>query len=365
MNKNNYEYFNTNERWFYNPYQNYNFLPNYFKIDIYRKNYYSATNYKFKKSYFWITIAIFYGLFFLFSIAQTFNTIFPEFSNSINNYRIIRHQSFLFVRYYFPFIAGILWMFYLIQKLNKTFLTSGIFTIFMYNFVTTSTGILLIWSSDFASFYQTYGNWFHVINLLIIIVIAMIYVKDIKRSLLIIFIPYTQVDNYYNNNKNSNKFLTSKKNIWSYFSWTLLLIFILFLVMWYFIAGASNILANFITRFISIVKNSNQESINSSLSTNIFWLKTLPTIILVVIMAPLVEEIVFRLGLNSLGNNNWSSIFFSGLIFGLIHTHSDGLFNILLYSSFGFVSGLAYVYTGNIWTVILMHFTNNFLSILV
>ncbi|MDD2504964.1 MAG: CPBP family intramembrane metalloprotease, partial [Bacilli bacterium] len=89
-----------------------------------------------------------------------------------------------------------------------------------------------------------------------------------------------------------------------------------------------------------------------------------------VIIAPFIEEVIFRLGFKKVIKNKVLFILISGLIFGLMHIipSSLSLFVLMLqsiiYISLGVV--LAYIYEKekNIYLVIIPHALNNLLGIL-
>ena len=82
------------------------------------------------------------------------------------------------------------------------------------------------------------------------------------------------------------------------------------------------------------------------------------------IMAPICEELLFRGIFMSyfFKNYAWCAIFFSGLVFGLIHVHAgDNYLVPLLYCSIGWILAYSYRKTNNILVSITIHFLNNFL----
>ena len=112
------------------------------------------------------------------------------------------------------------------------------------------------------------------------------------------------------------------------------------------------IIISFITKTINV----NQTTIN-----NLSKLIAFP---LVVIYAPIVEELIFRESLRKIIHNKVLFIIVSAIIFGLLHTvHEQGLVNTLVcaipYMVIG--GGLAYTYTNtnNITNTIALHFTQN------
>jgi len=89
-----------------------------------------------------------------------------------------------------------------------------------------------------------------------------------------------------------------------------------------------------------------------------------------VCLAPIYEEILFRLGFKKCINNKWLFIIVSGTLFGLIHIFPTDLsLGVALTQSITYVAMgllLAYYYQkfDNIFYSILLHFYNNLLSII-
>lgn len=90
-----------------------------------------------------------------------------------------------------------------------------------------------------------------------------------------------------------------------------------------------------------------------------------------VVLAPFLEEIIFRLGFKKVINNKWLYILISGLIFGLMHifpTDIDlalALTQSIVFVAMGLALGAMYWKRPNIWIVIIVHGLNNLLSMLV
>lgn len=91
-------------------------------------------------------------------------------------------------------------------------------------------------------------------------------------------------------------------------------------------------------------------------------------IIIMVILAPALEEIVFRLNLKRLFKNKYAFCIMSALLFGgmhLIGAAGKELLYIIPYGSLGFFFAKAYYETDNIYTSILAHMFHNGLSVLI
>lgn len=90
-------------------------------------------------------------------------------------------------------------------------------------------------------------------------------------------------------------------------------------------------------------------------------------ILLMSIVAPALEEIVFRLNIKKAIKNKYIFCIISGLLFGGMHLLSASslkeLLFIIPYGSLGFFFAKAYYETDNIYTSIIMHMFHNSLSI--
>ena len=87
------------------------------------------------------------------------------------------------------------------------------------------------------------------------------------------------------------------------------------------------------------------------------------------ILAPFMEELLFRGIIRKVFNNGYLFIIISGLIFGILHVIDDfkspkELLYILVYSVLGFFMAGVYKKTNNIFTNMLFHFTQNALAVL-
>lgn len=86
-----------------------------------------------------------------------------------------------------------------------------------------------------------------------------------------------------------------------------------------------------------------------------------------VIIAPFLEEIIFRVSLKRVFNNKYIYAVFSGIIFGLMHAISGSptwldLVYIIPYGALGFAFGLMYAETDNVFTSVIMHALHNLMS---
>ncbi len=130
---------------------------------------------------------------------------------------------------------------------------------------------------------------------------------------------------------------------------------------------ASTITAIVVSAFKSnVITSLNQAAIVAQLTSKYGFL----TIIAVVALGPIVEEIIFRKSLFSLIKNQWIALVVSSLLFGLIHVTSEFSFanfiiNLIPYLVSGFTLGLIYIYNKkNIWLSIFAHIITNLISVL-
>ncbi len=117
----------------------------------------------------------------------------------------------------------------------------------------------------------------------------------------------------------------------------------------------SNVIIGLFTKAQAVNEESVQELIHSSKYLSLFT---------VGIMAPIIEELVFRKSFRDIFKNNAIFIFASGLIFGGLHvvlslsSWWDFLY-IIPYSSLGIAFAYMYVKTDNIYTSIFIHMIHN------
>lgn len=91
------------------------------------------------------------------------------------------------------------------------------------------------------------------------------------------------------------------------------------------------------------------------------------SVLLMAIVAPILEEVVFRLNIKKAFKNKYVFCIVSGLLFGGMHllssTSLKELLYIIPYGSLGFFFAKAYYETDNIYTSIIAHMFHNSLSI--
>ncbi len=142
---------------------------------------------------------------------------------------------------------------------------------------------------------------------------------------------------------NKNKFVYFKK----YFKY------------WFFII-AGIIITNIIITFISGKGLSgNEEEVRETLMSNPIYLW-----ISAVIIAPFLEEFVFRLSFKNIFNNKWTFILLSGITFGAFHLIGNvgGLIDLLYLIPYS-IPGCIFAYilydSKNIYTTVFLHMFHN------
>lgn len=202
-------------------------------------------------------------------------------------------------------------------------------------FSSTASEFLSIFGINFFKLNTTIQNTYLVFyQLSLTLIIIYIYRKD--------FIP------------NFKDFFKNKKNyLDEYFKYWI----IMFILM-----NVSNII---ITKFTTtLIPNNQKEIINDLLGIPIY------TIIITLFIAPILEELVFRLTFRKIfAKTNFLFIFFSGLLFGSLHVLGtlnsliDLLF-IIPYSIPGFIFAYVYTKSKNIFVPISLHFIHNGLMLI-
>ncbi len=160
--------------------------------------------------------------------------------------------------------------------------------------------------------------------------------------LLVISIPFvpTLIDNFKNFKKDN------LKNAYKNWFWGLLIMYI------------SNIIIITITKGIAS---------NESYNRDILFQSPIFAITVMVFIAPMIEELIFRLSLKDIFKNKWIYATVSGLIFGLMHmttiTRPIELLYTISYGSLGFFFAKSVYETDNIFSSIIAHMTHNGLII--
>ena len=127
-----------------------------------------------------------------------------------------------------------------------------------------------------------------------------------------------------------------------------------------FIMITSNII------LISLFKLGN--SVNEQANIELIKRSMLFQVPITIIMAPFIEELVFRESFNKLSNNKHIYAFTTGLIFGFVHVISSldnplGILYLIPYSSMGIAFGYLYKKTDTIFSSLFMHMIHNAITI--
>ncbi len=177
------------------------------------------------------------------------------------------------------------------------------------------------------------------IELIMFVVVLLFYKKYLKKDLVLFKL-------------NKRDYI---KKIISYF--------LIFLIVKYGVAIFSSLLLVMLGS--DLVTSENQEAV-------VALAKTMPFMMMIStsLLAPFVEEGIFRLGIKKVINNKYLFILVSGLIFGFMHIFPTELpLYVALIESLNYVTMgllLAYIYneTDNIYVVVIIHALNNLLSML-
>jgi len=172
------------------------------------------------------------------------------------------------------------------------------------------------------------------------------YISEILINIsfmLIIYLIYRKEINY----EFKNYFKNFKKNFTFGFKFWILGLILM-------------IVSNLIIQHIYPSTASNEDAVQESLK-----LFPVYTVFASCILAPFVEEMIFRKCLGKVFNNNTIFIIASGLLFGLAHTlasigvGTSQLLYIIPYGLFGSVFAYMYRKTNNIFTSMTFHFIHN------
>lgn len=133
----------------------------------------------------------------------------------------------------------------------------------------------------------------------------------------------------------------------------------------YLISMAFMLISNVAIRLYTGLENAtNQLELNEAFKKN-----PLLVIVLAVLVAPFMEELLFRGIFRKIFNNKYAFIISSSILFGALHVIDDfktpqELLFILSYSILGFFLGTIYEKTNNIFANIMFHFVQNSIAIL-
>ena len=169
-------------------------------------------------------------------------------------------------------------------------------------------------------------------EILILLTVIFIYLKTIVND----FIDYKQNIKYYIDN---------------------------YLKYWFLNLGLMMITNIIIINITNINSSTNQEYI-----TKLLGKYPLYTIVATILIAPLTEELIFRLNIRKIFKNNIIFIITSGLVFGALHltvaTSFKELLFIIPYSIPGFIFAYTLTKSKNIFVPISLHTMHNTLMIL-
>ncbi len=169
-------------------------------------------------------------------------------------------------------------------------------------------------------------------EILILLTVIFIYLKTIVND----FIDYKQNIKYYIDN---------------------------YLKYWFLNLGLMMITNIIIINITNINSSTNQEYI-----TKLLGKYPLYTIVATILIAPLTEELIFRLNIRKIFKNNIIFIITSGLVFGALHltvaTSIKELLFIIPYSIPGFIFAYTLTKSKNIFVPISLHTMHNTLMIL-
>ena len=114
---------------------------------------------------------------------------------------------------------------------------------------------------------------------------------------------------------------------------------------------------------ISIMLISKDIATNESYNRSLLFSSPIYAITVMVFVAPILEEIIFRLSLKDIFKSKWIYALVSGLIFGLLHltsaTSPIELLFVIPYGALGFFFAKSVYETNNIWSSMLTHITHN------
>jgi len=137
-------------------------------------------------------------------------------------------------------------------------------------------------------------------------------------------------------------------------------------IKYWFIMLGLMVISNYIITFFTTTNISqNQQSINETLTNSPIY-----ATFLTILIAPILEELVFRLSFRKMFvHTNILFIFFSGLFFGMMHVLGglESLIDLLFiipYSIPGFIFAYLYVKTKNIFVPISLHCLHNSVMLL-
>ena len=187
--------------------------------------------------------------------------------------------------------------------------------------------------------YTDYGYLDTLVELIFALIVYILYRKYFNKD-------YNEFENNFKNNIN---------DIFKFFA--------IFFVL--------KIISSVVTSIIGYIFDMNiLESENQNIIVKITEKTPILMLISTVILAPIVEEGIFRLGLRKIIKNDYLFILISGLVFGFMHifptdlSMSIALTYSITYVTMGFYLAYIYVEKDNIWINILIHSLNNLISMI-
>lgn len=113
---------------------------------------------------------------------------------------------------------------------------------------------------------------------------------------------------------------------------------------------------------IQMTNSGSVDSINQQTAEAIFQSSPFLMGVTATLLAPIAEEFVFRVSIINLMPIPWLGLVLSTLLFGWMHVAAGGDYmHILPYGISGFILGVAYLKSDNVWYPIGIHLGNNLL----
>lgn len=180
------------------------------------------------------------------------------------------------------------------------------------------------------------------------------FIKDKKILTLLTYTLCTLFFLFYYQKELIKEWKTFRKNFLAFLKKALL---------YWLIATIIMIVSNRILSFFSIPLINQEENIN--------LIKEMPLIetIILIILTPIMEEIVFRKSFNKAFNNNSSYLLFTSLLFAFLHIVTSlqnplALLYLIPFTSLGFAFGFTYKKTNNVFPSIFIHAFHNIITLI-
>ncbi|MFT9003669.1 MAG: type II CAAX endopeptidase family protein [Liquorilactobacillus hordei] len=139
-----------------------------------------------------------------------------------------------------------------------------------------------------------------------------------------------------------------------------------------YLAGIGILLfSEYVLGMLNLLVSGENQTANNTEITKLFFQQNsirLTMILMVIIFAPICEELFFRALLIKtiklkFWNINWVAILIAGVLFGVLHS-SDTIISALMYITMGLILGTIYVKYDNIKLNIAIHATNNLIALI-